>query len=64
MSFPEFGTSKADDDFRRFHIVRFRADSQVSICVALAFALAVVAALARIAALTARVVLTAVIVLV
>ena len=33
--------------FSRFHIVLFRAESQVSICMALANALAVIASLAR-----------------
>ena len=38
-------------DFSRFHIVRLRDESQVSICMALANALAVMASLARMAAL-------------
>jgi len=37
-------------DFRRFHIVRLRAESQVSICMALANALALMASLVRMAA--------------
>jgi hypothetical protein len=38
-------------DFNRYHIVLFRAESQVSICRALANALSVMASLARMAAL-------------
>ena len=38
-------------DFNRYHIVLFRAESQVSICRALANALAVMDSLARMAAL-------------
>ena len=37
-------------DFNRFHIVLFRAESQASICRALANALAVMASLVRMAA--------------
>ncbi len=40
-------------DISRFHIVRLRDESQVSICRALANALAVMASLARMAALLA-----------
>ena len=47
-------------DFRRFHIVRFRDESQVSICMALVNALAVMTSLARMAALVVLVCLTAV----
>ena len=38
-------------DFNRYHIVLFRAESQVSICRALVNALSVMASLARMAAL-------------
>ena len=38
------------DDFRRFHMVRLRIESHVSICIALANALAIMDSLARMAA--------------